>query len=109
MQDKGIIRNQAKIRATVSNAARFLEIQDEFGTFDNYIWPFTNGVTLVNHWTQLSQLPARSVESDAMSKDLIKRGFKFVGSTICYAFMQAAGIVNDHLVDCSRYKICNSK
>ncbi|MEI6576174.1 MAG: DNA-3-methyladenine glycosylase I [Bacteroidota bacterium] len=102
MQDAGIIRNQAKIRATVSNARLFLEIQKEFGSFDKYIWQFTGGVTLVNHWTELSQIPTKSQESDAMSKDLVKRGLKFVGSTICYAFMQAAGMVDDHMVHCFR-------
>jgi DNA-3-methyladenine glycosylase I len=105
MQDTGIIRNQAKIRATVNNAARFLEVREEFGSFDQYIWQFTGGTTLVNHWTTLSALPAKSAESDAMSKDLMKRGFKFVGSTICYAFMQAAGMVNDHLIQCKCRKM----
>jgi len=87
MQDARIIRNQAKIRSTVTNAQAFLKIQKEFGTFDTYIWQFTGGNTLYNKWTELKQIPARSAESDAMSKDLIKRGFKFCGSTICYAFM----------------------
>jgi DNA-3-methyladenine glycosylase I len=104
LQDEGIIRNQLKIRATVNNAKRFLEVQKEFGTFDKYIWQFTGNKTIVNKWNQLSQLPAKSPESDTMSKDLQKRGFKFVGSTICYAFMQAAGMVNDHLVECFRYE-----
>jgi DNA-3-methyladenine glycosylase I len=103
MQDASIIRNQSKIRSSVTNAQAFLKIQKEFGTFDKYIWQFTGGVTIHNNLTDLSQIPARSPESDAMSKDLIKRGFKFVGSTICYAFMQAAGMVNDHLVYCSRH------
>jgi DNA-3-methyladenine glycosylase I len=101
MQDASIIRNQAKIRATVINAQEFLRIQAEFGTFDRYIWQFTNGKTIVNHPTMNSEIAAKSTESDAMSKDLLKRGFKFVGSTICYAFMQAAGMVNDHLEGCS--------
>ena len=100
MTDAGIIRNQAKIRATVGNAKAFLQTQKEFGTFDKYIWQFTGGKTLDNHFTSTSQIPAKSPESDAMSKDLLKRGFKFVGSTICYAFMQAAGMVNDHLEGC---------
>jgi DNA-3-methyladenine glycosylase I len=103
MNDTRIIRNQLKIRSTVSNARAFLKVQEEFGTFDTYIWQFTGGTTKFNSWTDLKQIPARSPESDAMSKDLVKRGFKFVGSTICYAFMQAAGLVNDHLVYCSRH------
>ena len=103
MQDASIIRNQAKIRSTVGNAQAFLYIQTEFGTFDRYIWQFTGGKTIMNHPTCNAEIPAKSPESDAMSKDLIKRGFKFVGSTICYAFMQAAGMVNDHLESC-RYK-----
>jgi DNA-3-methyladenine glycosylase I len=102
MQDASIIRNQAKIRATVTNAQAFLKVQKEFGNFDKYIWQFTGGKTIHNELTDLKQTPAKSAESDAMSKDLIKRGFKFVGSTICYAFMQAAGMVNDHMVYCSR-------
>jgi len=104
LKDEGIIRNQLKIRATVNNAQCFLEVRKEFGTFDKYIWQFTGNKPIVNKWNQLNQLPAKSTESDGMSKDLQKRGFKFVGSTICYAFMQAAGMVNDHLVDCYRYK-----
>lgn len=104
MNDAGIIRNQLKIRATITNAKAFLEVQKEFGSFDAYIWQFTGGKTLVNKWKTLKEIPAKTKESDAMSKDLLNRGFKFVGSTICYAFMQAAGMVNDHLVSCSRYK-----
>ncbi len=100
MQDPSIVRNQAKIRTTVSNAQAFLRVQAEFGTFDRYIWQFTNGKILMNHPTFNAGIPAKSAESDAMSKDLIQRGFKFVGSTICYAFMQAAGMVNDHLEGC---------
>ena len=100
MQDVSIVRNQAKIRATVGNAKAFLEVQAEFGTFDAYIWQFTGGKTLDNHPKSNADIPAKSAESDAMSKDLLKRGFKFVGSTICYAFMQAAGMVNDHLEGC---------
>jgi len=103
MQDASIIRNQLKIRSTVTNAQAFLKVQKEFGTFDKYIWQFTGGTTIYNNWTDLKQLPAKSTESDAMSKDLIKRGFRFVGSTICYAFMQAAGMVNDHMVYCSKH------
>ena len=100
MQDPSIVRNQAKIRTTVSNAQAFLRVQAEFGTFDRYIWQFTGYNTLLNHPTSNAGIPAKSAESDAMSKDLIRRGFKFVGSTICYAFMQAAGMVNDHLEGC---------
>jgi len=103
LQDTGIIRNKLKIQATVNNAHRFLEIQKEFGSFDRYIWQFTGGKTLVNSWKTMDEIPAKSKESDAMSRDLKKRGFKFVGSTICYAFMQAAGMVNDHVVSCFRY------
>jgi DNA-3-methyladenine glycosylase I len=101
LQDTSIIRNQAKIRATISNAQAFLNIQKEFGTFDRYIWQFTKGKTLTNYPKNNVEIACNSAESDAMSKDLIKRGFKFVGSTICYAFMQAAGMVNDHLDGCS--------
>jgi len=104
LKDEHIIRNQLKIRATVNNAQKFIEIQKEFDSFDQYIWQFTNFKPKVNKWTKLDQLPATSPESDAMSKDLKQRGFKFVGSTICYAYMQAAGMVNDHLVECYRYK-----
>lgn len=103
----GIIRNKLKIKATVTNAQAFIKIQQEFGSFSNYIWQFTNHTTLINQHSELSQVPARSAESDKMSKDLIKRGFKFVGSTICYAFMQAAGMVNDHLTTCFRYQQIN--
>lgn len=104
MQDTGIIRNQLKIRATVANAKLFLELQKEFGSFDKYIWQFTGHKTIQGHRKSSSEIPAKSAESDAMSKDLQKRGFKFVGSTICYAFMQAAGMVNDHVAGCPRYK-----
>jgi DNA-3-methyladenine glycosylase I len=100
MSDAGIIRNKAKINGTIQNARCFLEVQKEFGTFDRYIWQFTGGKTIDNKLTSLSSMPASSPESDAMSKDLKSRGFKFVGSTICYAFMQAAGMVNDHLSGC---------
>ena len=105
MQDTRIIRNQAKIRSTVSNAQAFLNVQKEFGSFDKYIWQFTGGTTLYNNWTDLKQIPAKSSESDAMSKDLIKRGFKFCGSTICYAFMQAAGMIHDHLTYCLKHPL----
>jgi DNA-3-methyladenine glycosylase I len=103
LQDAGIIRNRAKVRGTVENAKAFLKVKEEYGNFNDYIWQFTGGKTIHNKLTSLSQMPVSSKESDAMSKDLKKRGFKFVGSTICYAFMQAAGMVNDHLVGCSRY------
>lgn len=104
LQDAGIIRNKLKIKAAISNARAFLKVQKEFSSFDRYIWSFTDGKTMVNHWRTMEEVPATSRESDAMSKDLKKRGFTFVGSTICYAFMQAAGMVNDHLVTCFRYK-----
>ena len=103
MQDASIVRNQAKIRATVANAKAFMQIQIEYKTFDRYIWKFTQGKTIINHPVFSSDIPAKSAESDAMSKDLLSRGFKFVGSTICYAFMQAAGMVNDHIEGC-RFK-----
>lgn len=104
LNDSGIIRNKLKIYSSVSNAKAFLKVQEEFGTFDKYIWQFTGGKTIKNKFESLSQVPAKTKESDAMSKDLLARGFKFVGSTICYAYMQAAGMVNDHLVTCHRYK-----
>ncbi|MFV0472276.1 MAG: DNA-3-methyladenine glycosylase I [Paludibacteraceae bacterium] len=100
IKDTSIIRNRAKIRSTVGNAKAFLQIQKEFGTFDKYIWQFTGWKTLDNHFKTTETIPAKSPQSDAMSKDLQKRGFKFVGSTICYAFMQAAGMINDHLENC---------
>lgn len=104
LTDEGIIRNKLKVYGTVNNAQRFLEVQKELGTFDEYIWQFTGKKVIKNKWKNQKQIPARSEHSDAMSKDLYERGFKFVGSTICYAFMQAAGMVNDHLVGCHRYK-----
>lgn len=104
LQDAGIIRNKAKINGTIQNAKCFLEIRKEFGSFDSYIWQFTGGKTKDNKLNKLSEMPVTSKESDAMSKDLIKRGFKFAGSTICYSYMQAAGLVNDHLVNCYRYR-----
>lgn len=106
LMNEGIIRNQLKIRATVSNASAFMKVQKEFGSFDKYIWRFTGGKTMVNKVDKLSDVPAKTAVSDAMSKDLQKRGFKFVGSTICYAYMQAAGIVNDHWIGCFRHKEC---
>lgn len=106
IQNPGIIRNRLKITAAVSNARAFLEIQQEFGSFDSYIWGFVGGKTIQNRWKTMSDLPATSVQSEALSKDLKKRGFKFVGSTIMYAHMQAAGMVNDHLFTCFRYREC---
>lgn len=103
MTDTGIIRNRAKIRSTIGNARAFLETQREFGSFDTYVWQFTGGVPLDPRRTLSSDIPARSDESDAMSKDLSARGFRFVGSTICYAYMQATGMINDHLVTCFRH------
>ncbi len=100
LQNEGIIRNRLKIESAVINAKAFLAVQKEFGSFDAYIWTFVGGRTIVNHWRSLKEVPASTAESDAMSKDLKKRGFKFVGSTICYAFMQACGLVNDHIMDC---------
>ena len=102
--DEGIIRNRLKIKATITNAKKFLEIQKEFGSFDKYIWGFTNGETIQNKFKTINEIPVNTKESNEMSKYLKKRGFKFVGTTICYAFMQAVGIVNDHTVDCFRYK-----
>lgn len=98
--DAGIVRNRLKVAATIQNAKAFLTVQKEFGSFDVYIWRFVCGKPIVNHRRTMKDIPARTAESDAMSKDLLKRGFKFVGSTICYAFMQATGMVNDHLVTC---------
>jgi DNA-3-methyladenine glycosylase I len=104
LENAGIVRNRLKIRSAVENARAFLAVEKECGSFDAYIWGFTGGRPLRNRWRRLEELPARSERSDAMSKDLQKRGFRFVGSTICYAFMQATGMVNDHLVGCFRYK-----
>lgn len=103
LKDPGIVRNRLKIEATISNARAFLAVQRECGSFDAYIWQFVGGKPKRNNWTKHKKVPARSSESDAMSKDLKRRGFRFVGSTICYAFMQAVGMVNDHLTDCFRY------
>ena len=104
LADAGIVRNRLKIAAAIENAKAFLRVREEFGSFDRYLWQFVGGKPRVNKWKSLRQLPARTEESDAMSKDLKKRGFKFVGSTICYAFMQAVGMVNDHSVTCFRYR-----
>ena len=103
MANEGIVRNRLKIASAIGNAQAFLEVRKEFGTFDKYIWQFTGGRVKVNRWEALTGLPASTPESEAMSKDLLKRGFRFVGPTICYAFMQAVGMVNDHLASCFRY------
>ena len=109
LKDPGIIRNRLKITGTVQNAKAFLAVQKEFGSFNQYIWQFTNYKTTHNRWRTLKELPAKTEISDAMSLDLKKRGFTFVGSTICYAYMQAAGMVNDHAVGCFRHKQLNDK
>ena len=103
MAEPGIVRNRLKLESSVQNARAFLKVQEEFGGFDRYIWQFVGGRQRQNRWRSHTQVPARTAESDAMSKDLKKRGFNFVGSTICYAFMQAVGMVNDHRVECFRY------
>jgi DNA-3-methyladenine glycosylase I len=104
LADAGIVRNRLKISAAIDNARAFLEVQEEFGSFDKYIWQFVGGKPKRNRWKMRGRLPAKTAESDAMSNDLKKRGFRFVGSTICYAFMQATGMVNDHATSCFRYK-----
>jgi DNA-3-methyladenine glycosylase I len=104
LRDPGIIRNRLKIRSTISNARAFLEVQKEFGSFDAYIWKFIGGKPIHNRWTKSKQIPAKSEVSIALSKDLLKRGFRFVGPTIIYALMQATGLVNDHLTICFRHK-----
>ncbi len=109
LHDSEIIRNKLKISATVTNARAFLQLQKEFGSFDNYIWQFVNGKPIRNSWKKITDIPSSTPESDAMSKDLRRRGFKFVGTTICYAFMQAVGMVNDHVVSCFRYKELKNK
>jgi DNA-3-methyladenine glycosylase I len=103
LRNDGIVRNRLKIAATIENAKNFLAVRKEFGSFDAYLWSFAGDAPIQNHWRILADVPARTAESDAMSRDLLRRGFKFVGSTICYAFMQATGMVNDHLVTCPRY------
>jgi DNA-3-methyladenine glycosylase I len=103
LANEGIVRNRLKVNAAVRNAEAFLAVRKEFGSFDAYIWRFVDAKPVENRWTRMDQVPARTAQSDAMSKDLVKRGFTFVGSTICYAFMQAVGMVNDHIVDCFRY------
>jgi DNA-3-methyladenine glycosylase I len=104
LADAGIVRNRLKVASTVGNAQAFLAAREEFGSFDAYIWRFVDGRPLQNRWRSMEQVPARTPQSDAMSKDLAKRGFRFVGSTICYAFMQATGMVNDHLAGCFRHR-----
>ena len=104
LQNPAIVRNKLKVNATVVNAKIFLEIQKEYGTFSDYIWQFVGGKPIVNEWETLSEVPVSTEKSDAMSKDLKKRGFKFIGTTICYAYMQAVGMVNDHTIDCACYK-----
>ncbi|MDA0193702.1 MAG: DNA-3-methyladenine glycosylase I [Bacteroidetes bacterium] len=104
LQDKGIIRNKLKVNSAITNAKAFIKVREEFGTFDKYIWSFVGGKPLINEWKMDQEIPATSKESDTLSKDLKKRGFKFVGSTIMYAHMQAIGMVNDHVTDCFRYK-----
>jgi DNA-3-methyladenine glycosylase I len=102
LKNEGIVRNRLKIASAAINARAFLQVQEEFGSFDAFIWQFVGGKPIVNHWTEMKQVPARTAESDAMSKALKKRGFKFIGTTICYAYMQATGMVNDHLLSCFR-------
>lgn len=102
--DPGIVRNRQKVVSAVGNARAFLTVQKEFGSFDAYVWSFVGGRTIVNEWKSLREIPARTPEAEAMSKDLVARGFRFVGPTICYAYMQAAGMVNDHLTSCFRYR-----
>ena len=104
LQNRGIVRNRLKIRATITNARSFLETQKEFGSFDKYIWQFVGNKPIRNRWKRLNEIPSKSAESELMSRDLKKRGFKFVGPTICYALMQAIGMVNDHTIHCFRYK-----
>ena len=103
LRNDGIVRNRLKITATIGNAKAFLAVQKQFGSFDAYLWSFVGGKPIQNRWRRMADEPARTAESDAMSRDLLRRGFKFVGSTICYAFMQATGMVNDHLVGCPRH------
>ena len=105
LTDPGIVRNRRKIEAAIQNARPFMDIQKEFGSFDSYIWKFVGGRPVQNRWKELAEIPAITPESKQMSKDLVKRGFKFVGPSICYAFMQAVGMVNDHTMDCFRYKL----
>ncbi|MEI6464129.1 MAG: DNA-3-methyladenine glycosylase I [Verrucomicrobiota bacterium] len=106
LADPGIVRNRLKVAATIANARACLAVQAEFGSFDRYLWRFTGGKPLVNQRRTMSEIPTRTPESDALSKDLLQRGFKFVGTTICHAYMQANGMVNDHLVSCPRHRVC---
>ena len=106
LADPGIVRNRLKIRAAIANAKAFLEVEEEFGSFNKYIWGFVGGKPIQSNLKSMKDIPARTGDSDAMSKALLKRGFKFVGSTICYAYMQAVGMVNDHLVSCPRHRVC---
>jgi len=106
LADPGIVRNRLKVAAAITNARAFLAVQKEFGSFDRFLWSFVGGNPIVNHWRSLKEVPVRTPVSDALSKDLLKRGFKFVGTTIIYAFMQAAGMVNDHMVTCPRHAVC---
>ena len=106
LNDQAIVRNRLKVASAITNARAFLEVQEAFGSFDNYIWRFVGGKPIVNRWRRQSQVPATSKESDALSKDLKSRGFRFVGSTIIYAHMQAIGLINDHIVSCFRYEAC---
>jgi DNA-3-methyladenine glycosylase I len=109
LKNDGIIKNKLKIEAAIKNAEAFLNVQKEFGSFDKYIWQFVNGKPIINKRKRFKQIPAKTDKSILMSKDLLKRGFKFVGPTICYAYMQSSGMVNDHVVDCFRYKEVNEK
>jgi len=104
LDDPGIIRNRRKINSAVQNAKAFLRVQDEFGSFDSYVWRFVGGRSKVNHWRSVKEMPAATPESNALSRDLLDRGFSFVGPTICYSHMQATGMVNDHIMSCFRYK-----
>ncbi len=103
LQDAGIVRNRLKVQAAITNARKFLDVQDEFGSFDRFIWQFVGGKTRQNRWRSMAEVPASTTESDALSRELKRRGFKFVGPTICYAHMQATGMVNDHTTDCFRH------
>jgi DNA-3-methyladenine glycosylase I len=109
LADPGIVRNRLKVEAAITNARAFLSVREAFGSFDQYVWRFVGGAPIVNRWRRQNEVPATSIESDALSKDLKSRGFKFVGSTIVYAHMQATGLVNDHLLDCFRYRACQSQ
>jgi len=108
LDDSGIVRNRLKVNTAVTNAQLFLDVQNEYGSFSDYLWQFVDGKPIINTWQSLSDVPSATPESDAMSKDLKKRGFKFVGSTICYAYMQSLGMVNDHTTDCFRYRQVNA-